>query len=161
VVIEVGAGDGGLARELAGAGVKVTALDFAPAPWVLPPGVTWRQGDLFETFSSASGDTLVACLILHHFEGEALDRLGELIRESGIRRVLAVEPHRSRLAAAQGRVLFPFVNRVTRHDMIVSIRAGFRCGELGEALGLERDRWEVEESITLMGAYRFRAERKE
>ena len=35
------------------------------------------------------------------------------------------------------RCLFPFVNDVTRHDMTVSIRAGFRQDELGRELNHE------------------------
>jgi hypothetical protein len=35
------------------------------------------------------------------------------------------------------RFLFPFVNEVTRHDMVVSIRAGFKHSELAAMLGLD------------------------
>jgi hypothetical protein len=35
------------------------------------------------------------------------------------------------------RCLLPFVNDVTRHDMVVSIRAGFRQDELGRELSHE------------------------
>jgi hypothetical protein len=159
-VIELGAGDGGLAGRLADSGARVTGLDLAPAPKDLAPGVSWREGDLFETLPSVTGDALVGCLILHHFEGDRLGMLGEEIRENGVGRVLAVEPHRSGRALAQARLLFPFVNAVTRHDMVVSIRAGFREGELASALGMGGNEWEVRESVTLLGAYRFEAVRK-
>ena len=35
------------------------------------------------------------------------------------------------MSLMMSRCLFPFVNDVTRHDMAVSIRAGFRQDELG------------------------------
>jgi hypothetical protein len=154
--IELGAGDGSLARTLP----RATALDLAPRPGDLPDGITWCQGDLFETLPGTGGDTLVACLILHHFEAQPLAALGRLIDQSGAQRVVATEPHRTRLAIAQGYALFPFVNHITRHDMIVSIRAGFRRGELGAVLGLDAGSWEIVESVTLFGALRFEATRR-
>ncbi|MEM7146412.1 MAG: hypothetical protein AAF591_14855, partial [Verrucomicrobiota bacterium] len=96
----------------------------------------------------------------HHFEGAALGRLGGLIEAGGYRRVLATEPYRARWALAEGAVVTPFVNRVTRHDMFVSIRAGFRRGELGFTLGMDASKWDVWESVTVFGAYRFEAVRK-
>ena len=155
-VIELGAGDGSLARKLG----KVTALDLAPAPEGLPASVRWVQGDLFETLPQAEGEVVLACLILHHFEADALAELGRLIEQSGVRRVLAAEPYRSRLALAEGYLLFPAVNSVTRHDMMVSIRAGFRRGELAPALGLDEGGWQVVESVTPFGALRFSATRR-
>ncbi len=155
--VELGAGDGALARALAGRGAEVEALDLAPPPADLPGRVRWRRGDLFESLPEARGETVIACLILHHFTAPLLARLGEAIEQGGARRVLAAEPHRSRLALVEGRLLFPLVNTVTRHDMIVSIRAGFRRGELAAALGLDRSRWRIVESTTALGALRFEA----
>ncbi len=60
----------------------------------------------------------------------------------------------------QGVSLWPLLNRVTRYDMLVSIRAGFRRGELPALLGLERAEWELEERCTLRGAYRLSARRR-
>jgi hypothetical protein len=54
----------------------------------------------------------------------------------------------------QGRLLFPILNRVTKHDMIVSIRAGFRGSELAAALGPEYAERELILQETWAGAYR-------
>jgi hypothetical protein len=156
-VVEIGAGDGSLARKHVG---DTIALDLAPRPEGLPERIDWRQGDLFETLPGVQAETLVACLILHHFDSEELARLGERIRGGSIRRVLAAEPYRSRLTLAEAYTLFPLINRVTRHDMMVSIRAGFRRGELAPALGLDPDRWLVVESVNPLGALRFEASRR-
>ena len=70
------------------------------------------------------------------------------------------EPWRSRWALLQGRLLWPFLGRVTRHDMAVSIRAGFRRGELPALLGLG-DEWTVQEQCTRLGACRMVAWKEE
>jgi 2-polyprenyl-3-methyl-5-hydroxy-6-metoxy-1,4-benzoquinol methylase len=158
-LIELGAGDGILARKMAQTGNSVSALDFAPAPAALPINIEWIEGDFFDTLGACSGDTLVACLILHHFKNAELKRLGELIDRSGICRLLAAEPHRSQASLFLARTLCPFVNPVTRHDITVSVRAGFQVGELAAALNLSSDQWRIEESTTLLGAYRFQATR--
>ena len=69
------------------------------------------------------------------------------------------EPWRSRLALAEGYAMCPVVNRVTRHDMLVSIRAGFVPGELAELLGLGSG-WVVREDVSLLGACRLLAWRQ-
>ena len=111
---------------------KVIGLDLQTAP----PGLEdeWIFGDLFETLEEAEGNTVVANLILHHFQDDALRELGELLRKR--RRLVMVEPWRSRVALAEGYALWPLVNQVTRHDMMVSIRAGFRRGELQDCSSL-------------------------
>ncbi|MEM8954299.1 MAG: hypothetical protein AAGD22_09135 [Verrucomicrobiota bacterium] len=159
-VVEIGAGEGDLARRFAAGGVGVTGLDLVGEPAGLPEGVAWVSGDCFETLGTVSGDVIVGCLVLHHFEGGALRRLGELIEAGEYGRVLATEPYRAWWAMGEGAVVTPFVNRVTRHDMFVSIRAGFRGGELGFALGMDSSKWDVWESVTIFGAYRFEAVRK-
>jgi len=150
-IIELGAGTGELTRQLK----NVTALDFQEKPVDLD--VPWIAGDLFETFPEAEGEIVVANLILHHFNDQSLKRLGNLIKTR--RMLIAVEPWRSRLALAQGALLWPFINDVTKHDMMVSIRAGFRLDELGDLLGLGDD-WEVKEEVSLQGGIRVLAWRK-
>jgi hypothetical protein len=64
------------------------------------------------------------------------------------------EPDRSHIAAFLGKLLHPFVNHVTRHDMQVSIRAGFRSGEIAALLGLDASHWKIRETSTWRGARR-------
>jgi hypothetical protein len=78
-------------------------------------------------------DAIVANLFLHHLEPESLRRLFAL---SAARAPLfiACEPRRSRLAlSASYLVGLIGCNDVTRHDSVVSVRAGFRGKELSEA----------------------------
>ncbi len=153
-LVELGAGEGGLTRKLAGKGT-VTGLDLQKRPKGLD--LPWAAGDLFETLPSVTGDTVVANLILHHFEDEDLARLGQLLR--GRRRLVVVEPWRSRLSLVEGGLLWPLINGVTRHDMMTSIRAGFRKGELPRLLRLGDD-WQWREELSLLGGIRVLAWRR-
>ncbi|MDB4408919.1 hypothetical protein N9165_02535 [Akkermansiaceae bacterium] len=150
-MIELGAGDGSLTRNLAKKG-EVTGLDFQPAPLGL--GANWKAGDLFQSLPTVSGETVIANLILHHFEDNQLRKLGVLLENR--KRLIIVEPWRSQLALAEGRLLYPVVNDVTRHDMMISIRAGFLPGELPALLDPE-GRWNWKEEVSLLGGIRVLA----
>jgi SAM-dependent methyltransferase len=86
-------------------------------------------------FRDASFDVVTASLFLHHFE-EA--ELAELLRELAriARRAIVVSDlERAWLPHAFGRAVFPLVfeTPVSVHDGLVSIRRGFRAGELRAA----------------------------
>lgn len=153
-IVELGAGSGSLTRELAREN-SVTGLDFQERPSGLE--LPWVAGDLFETLPEVAGETVVANLILHHFGEADLARLGRMLRTR--HRLIAVEPWRSRISCWEGRVLWPMIGRVTRHDMMVSIRAGFRKGELPALLQLGDD-WEWREEVSLLGGLRVLAWRR-
>ena len=72
--------------------------------------------------------------------------------------VCLCEPWRVPLARWLGRGLHPWLGEVTRHDMGVSIRAGFRRGELAGLLGLGAG-WAWRERTDLRGAIRLVARR--
>jgi len=153
-ITELGAGDGDLTRALAHLypGSRITALDLAPPPAGLPENVDWRQGDLFATPEKPGGGILIANLFLHHFEGDALRELGRLAK--GFDVILFCEPLRARLPHLMGYLAHPFINRVTRHDMHVSIDAGFSANELPRLMDLSEKRWMIEEHSTWRGALR-------
>jgi hypothetical protein len=48
-------------------------------------------------------------------------------------------------------LMWPWINRVTRHDMHVSISAGFVSGEISALLGLEPQHWQFEETSRWRG----------
>lgn len=156
-VLELGAGDGTFGAQLVAHGIcrpeQLVGLDLAPRPALWPEKADWIQGDLFSVPMPAA-EVVIANLFLHHFESSTLAKIGAR-RSSTCRILLANEPARRGLHIAQGRLLswFARLGRVTRHDMIVSIRAGFSGDELPHALGLQK--WKTSVSTTLLGAYRL------
>lgn len=149
-ITELGAGEGILSGKLAAIAL-VEGYDLAPRPTSLDPRVTWHQGDLFAT-TPVSGDLLVANLFLHHFEGESMKGLARWC--AGFQSLCFVEPLRTPGALRLGAGMLPFVNRITRHDMPVSIRAGFLPGELPQLLELDPGKWHVREQTTWRGGIR-------
>lgn len=101
---------------------------------------------------------IIANLFLHHFEREALAALisGMAARASA---VVCVEPRRSVGALLGSRLLCAIgCNRVTRHDAVVSVRAGFRGSELS-ALWPQAEGWRLEEGDAGLFSHRFVAVR--
>lgn len=160
--VELGAGEGRLASAFGSdAGrLLVQGVDFAPRPEDWPETWNWSQGDLFEALAEPSekAEGCAASLFIHHFEKSDLLRIGDLANERFVK-ILFSEPARFRVFRILAYLLFPFVNRVTRHDMQISIGAGFRGGELAGALGLSDD-WEIKESVHWFGGFRFEAWRE-
>ena len=165
IVLEIGAGDGGLGRflfeKIPELQKKFVGLDRMPRPIDWPPSSRWHQVDLW----SASGEALVrqasviiANLVLHHFADDDLRHLGTLFNHARV--LLINEPARRRLHLWQGAVISPFLNRVTRHDLPVSVRAGFRNDELARTLGLDPKQWRSVHSKTFLGACRLVAKRE-
>jgi len=151
-VVEWGAGTGDLLGKVASM-APASGVDLVPRPAGLDSSVGWRQGDVFEEVDG--GGVLVANLFLHHFDKEGLARLGQIARRFS--RLCFVEPLRTPGSLALGRGMLPFVNRVTRNDMIVSIRAGFVPGELARMMGLDPAEWKVSERCSWRGGLRVLA----
>lgn len=162
-ITEIGAGDGLLSLGLAGQGLCRTAdlhaFDLAPRPAMWPAEAAWTQGDLF-AHPLPGSEVLIANLFLHHFQPGQLQTLGRQI-PGETRMILAAEPARYRMHTVMGRFFCSLaeLNWVTRYDMQVSIRAGFRRMELPQSLGLGND-WQMEVRETLFGSYRLMALRR-
>ncbi|MFM2199091.1 MAG: hypothetical protein RLZZ505_2523 [Verrucomicrobiota bacterium] len=154
-ITEIGAGDGHLLSRLARKHpeAEITAYDLAPRPIHLPTSVKWIQGNFFTQAPPAHGGTLIANLFLHHFTDPQLAELGAWMR--GFDTLLINEPLRARLPLFLGKLATPFVHPITRHDMRVSIEAGFQKGELPAALGLAR---RFQESVSWRGSIRIFAQ---
>lgn len=153
-IVELGAGDGSLLLRLARSrantwpAVTLDLLDMQPivAPETLShyADLGWTanvvRADVFDWLRDAatSGDVddapiIVANLFLHHFEGQ---RLSELLRgiAARARAFVCVEPRRSSFALLGSRLLGVIgCNEVTRHDAVVSVRAGFSDHDLSQA----------------------------
>jgi len=154
-VLELGAGDGSLWTPALLPPSQWTALDLAPRPADWPESAHWLQEDLFQA-SLPETEIVVANLFLHHFTTDSLVDIGRKLPAS-CRLLIACEPARRALHQWQGRALSTLLqlSAVTRHDMLVSIRAGFWGKELPAALGLAGWKWRV--STTLLGAYQLTA----
>lgn len=162
-VVELGAGGGELGRavfaKIPSLQAKWTGLDLVAAPPDWP--AKWMQANLFSsggTAAVAAASSVVANLFLHHFEEPELSKLGALL--SGARLLLFCEPARRLLHQWQGRLLGPMLNRVTRHDLHVSVSAGFLREELPAALGLSPRDWHWQVHTGFRGSLRMFAERK-
>ena len=116
--------------------------------------------DVFEWLGDESTgrfDAIVANLFLHHFDDAALARLLRLAA-ARTERFVACEPRRSGLALAGSRLVgLVGCNDVTRHDAVVSVRAGFSGGEI--AALWPREGWLVEESARGLFSHLFAARR--
>ena len=158
--LELGAGEGLLCRRISDAHPEshITGLDRIARPEGLSSSIHWVSGDFLETLPAMEAVACCGSLILHHFDTDALQRLGGEFRRFST--LLFSEPHRATLPLRMARLASPFVGEITRHDMPASIRAGFRKGELATLLGLDPVRWEIREFATLRGSLRFAAIRK-
>ena len=173
-LVELGAGDGTLllrlARRWSAAGVtaEVTLLDrqnlvsaetrraFAALQWP----VESVASDVFAWLEQPApvADVMLVNLFLHHFSAE---QLAALFRLAAVRTnvFFACEPRRSPLALTAARSLVLLgCNAVTRHDAVVSVRAGFAGRELS-ALWPSAPEWELSEKSAGLFSHRFRAQR--
>ncbi len=158
-ILELGSGGGELAARLRKAVPAVDGLDLCPPPDDWPKTAHWRQEDACQFDGYGSYDVVVANLLLHQFSDEDLAQLGERL-DSGPRIIIACEPARRRRHLLQFKLISRFgFGRVTRHDAVASIRAGFRDDELPRLLGLAAPHWECECRVGFRGQYLMLAQR--
>ncbi len=105
-------------------------------------------------------DMMVTNLFLHHFEGPALRELLRLVGDR-TRMFVACEPRRSSFALLGSRLLGLIgCNHVTRHDAVVSVRAGFSGTELGDIFGGQNGQaWKTRETFAGPFSHLFMATR--
>lgn len=148
-ILELGAGDGtfmlDVARRLgpSWAGAKVRLVDrqdlvatetrhaFASLGWIVGTETADILDEAHDCLRTPV-DIVTANLFLHHFRPAELSAL--LMRVAGCASYLAAcEPRRSSLALAGSRMIFAIgCNAVSRHDAVVSVRAGFRDSEVSD-----------------------------
>ena len=174
-VIELGAGDGtfllGVARRLGPSwrGTRAQLVDramlvddatragFASLGWEVE-AVT---SDVFAALARSTareGTLVLANLFLHHF---ARERLRDLLAEVAARseHFIACEPRRSRPALAASRCVGLLgCHAITRHDAVVSVRAGFAGRELSQLWPADGS-WSLEEGMAWPFSHVFAARR--
>ena len=159
-ITEIGAGDGILLTKLAELypEAKIEAYDLAPRPSILPEKVVWNRGDIFTKPAPANGGLLIANLFLHHFTDEQLRTFAPWLH--GFDTIVINEPLRASLPLILGKAAYPFIHPITRHDMRVSIEAGFTIDELPKILDLESKGFDWIETKNWRGALRITANRR-
>lgn len=171
-IADLGSGDGNvmlrIARRLRRPQVELTLVDRAPA--AAPSSIAsfnaleWKarivSADVMD-YLSAPGprfDVILVNLFLHHFEDERLKKLLALIAHR-TPLFIACEPRRSSFALHASRLLWILgCNDVTRHDAVVSVRAGFAADELSR-LWPAQSGWNLEERAARPFSHLFVAER--
>ncbi len=172
-IIELGAGDGSVllrvaqARDKRWPPMRLGMLDMQPviSASVLDcyRDIGWTpnviHADVFDWLAKmppAKRDApiIVANLFLHHFEGPRLTELMHGIA-SRAHAFVCVEPRRSSTALIGSRLLGAIgCNAVTRHDAVVSVRAGFDDGELSAQWPTDA-RWNLSEGKAGLFSHRF------
>lgn len=158
-ITELGAGDGNFLLRVAQTvspnfpKAKATLLDlqnivsdetfaaFAAHGW--PVQVV--TADVFDWLQTAGDrEVVIANLFLHHFDDTRLAELLRLISQRA-KLFIALEPRRAPWPLFCSRMLWVIgCNDVTRHDAVVSVRAGFFGHELS-ALWSDRQNWRLTE----------------
>jgi Methyltransferase domain len=115
--------------------------------------------DVFEWLEKSPpvpGTFIITNLFLHHFQQEDLRRLLLLIsKQSGA--FVACEPRRAAFALVASHLLGLIgCNAVTRHDAVISVRAGFRDEELTE-LWPPGENWSIRERKAGLFSHLFSA----
>jgi len=170
-VLDLGTGDGTfmlqVARRLASRwqGVTVTLLDrqnivsaetqqcFRAIGWLVKT-VAADAFDFLQRDNPAIVDVITTNLFLHHFPQIELARLLALTAQR-TDVLVACEPRRAPLALAASHLVWAIgCNGVSRHDAVVSVRAGFNDGEISASWPEPGD-WELHEGPKMLFTHCF------
>ncbi|MEO5596247.1 MAG: hypothetical protein ABIQ97_03795 [Lysobacteraceae bacterium] len=175
-LLELGAGDGSLLLQIAQQRaydwpvVHLQLLDLQPvvsqetldAYRALGWTVEVVQCDVFDWCHQVDTEVrpiVVANLFLHHFEGDRLDLLLRGIAARA-RAFVCLEPKRSRMALIGSHLLGLIgCNDVTRHDAVISVRAGFTDQELSACWPTD-EKWSLDETGAGLFSHRLQAVRE-
>ena len=173
-ITELGAGDGNLLLHLAQKlaprwpDVNVTLLDLQeniPAKTLAAfAKLGWRAEsvvvDVFDWSPAQADKVIIANLFLHHFDDARLAGLLQKISRNA-KLFVAVEPHRFAWPSLVGQLLWLIgCNAVTRHDAVISIRAGF-AGKAISALWPDITNFQLTEHRAGLFSHVFIARRRE
>lgn len=181
-ILELGGGDGTLALRIAARlapswpVAELTLLDrqalisaatgtaFAHLGWSLRPltvdALEWARAPTQQQ-RSCRWDVVLVNLFLHHFDDAGL---AELLAAAAERcdAFIACEPRRSPVALAGSRLLPALgVSADTRHDAVVSVRAGFLDQELSRLWPASGSSWKLMERRAGLFSHLFIATRGE
>lgn len=174
-IVELGGGDGmfivALARKLAQhwRGVRIVSVDrqkivapetlgaVARLGWTMEP-VTADVFDFLERRNPGSPAIFMANLFLHHLSKDALRALFAAVAPHA-QAIAVCEPRRGWAPLVSSKLLWAIgCNDVTRHDAMVSVRAGFRNHEISELLP-DTSQWTLQERAGFPFTHCFAARR--
>jgi hypothetical protein len=153
-VVEWGAGEGFLCGKIQKkfSHAHVTAVDLVTKPSHVSNEILWLTGDLLKMPIPEATQVIVANLFLHHLTDDQLRQCMPWFRNASV--LIFNEPLRKRTSHLWGAFLRPILEEVTRHDMRVSIDAGFVKSELSVIWSEIKDEWMIQEWEQWPGAYR-------
>jgi hypothetical protein len=171
-IIELGAGDGSLmlrlGRRLARHWSRVAIILVDQQDIVTPKtrqaiaSLGWRESqvgqDVFAYLAAAEpADIIIANLFLHHFRPPQISEI--FARCAKLAPVfIALEPRRAALPLLGSRLIWLLgCNRVSQHDAVASVRAGFRDRELS-ALWPDQRTWRLDEGSAGLWTHCFAAQ---
>ena len=117
--------------EMAGHAVDIARQQLARAG---DPAVQLLQADALTHQPAEPYDCAVASMCFHHFSNAQILTLLQKLRGFVINSVLINDLRRSRLASLAARLLLVSAAAGVRHDALLSIRRGFKIGELSALL---------------------------
>ena len=117
--------------EIAGHAVDIARGQLARAG---NPEVHLLQEDAFTHQPAEPYDCAVASMCFHHFSNAQIVTLLQRLRGFVLNSVLINDLRRSRLASLAARLLLVGAAAGVRHDALLSIRRGFKIGELSALL---------------------------
>ena len=174
-LVELGAGDGTFALSWIGRlppqarPARVTLVDRLPSVSEATRrefaerscAINVVQADVFDWLAGAERATVTcANLFLHHFAENNLARLLNGIANSS-QAFIACEPRRAFFSLTASRLLGLIgCNSVTRHDAVVSVRAGFAKNELSR-LWPAGDPWAISERRAGLFSHAFVASKSD
>jgi 2-polyprenyl-3-methyl-5-hydroxy-6-metoxy-1,4-benzoquinol methylase len=166
VIVDLGCGNGDMLRRVSKLGKKLgckfrligidankDSIQYATLLSLGFKNITYRQMNIFSNeFKELKYDIALSTLFLHHLnDQEILDKLN-LLKEQASTGIVVNDLHRNKIAYFLFNVISFFINnKIIRNDGLVSIRRGFKKGEL-EYFAKQL---QIKSDITWMWAFRY------
>ena len=145
VIVDLGCGNGDMLRRVSKLGKKLgyqfkligidankDSIQYATLLSLSYSNITYVQMNIFsEEFKALKYDIALSTLFLHHLnDQEILDKLS-LLKEQARLGIVVNDLHRNKLAYFLFSIISFFINnKIIRNDGLISIRRGFKKGEL-------------------------------
>lgn len=166
VIVDLGCGNGDMLRRVSKLGKKLgnnfkligidanqDSIQYATLLSLGFPNISYVQMNIFsEEFKDLKYDIALSTLFLHHLnDKEILDKLS-LLKDQARLGIVINDLHRNKLAYFLFNIISFFINnKIIRNDGLVSIRRGFKKGELEYFA----NQLQIKSDITWKWAFRY------